>query len=80
MPVVSFERIENVLPDYNGLITDQKYLADIHNAGSTGLFSFDLEHNNPSNITHTRWMTFSNKTLHLYVVTEHPTHNLIIIR
>lgn len=80
-PVLDFEQIHADEIDINpdGLSTDQKYLAEIYTAISTGICTDSLAKKNPGNMSHSRWLTTANRVLRLYVSTELPSDNLKII-
>ena len=69
-PIVKLERIHVEIPtvDYKDVSTDQKCLFEIHQAISQGFC-----------LSHSLWVTTGNRLLRLYISTEHPSKNLLII-
>lgn len=81
LPVVTFEKIRSVLPNYDAkeidrLSTDQKYLYEISNSVSNGEISSHLARRQPGKISHARWLTTASRILRLYVATAYPSENL----
>jgi hypothetical protein len=77
--VVSYKSIAAPLEttiDKNDLITDQKYLHEMHQAVSSGMLSEDLAKRSPGSLNHARWVTTANRILRLYVSVESPSKNL----
>ncbi|GBO43696.1 hypothetical protein AVEN_55488-1 [Araneus ventricosus] len=58
---------------------DQQYLYDICLAISRGEYYFDLALRKPGPVACSRWITIAGRILRLYVVTEKPSDNLIIL-
>lgn len=79
--ITQFETITVYLPDLptKNLSTDQQYLYDICVAVSTGSVSYDLARRFPGKMSHARWLTTANRILRLYVSTEQPTNELILM-
>ncbi|GBM52513.1 hypothetical protein AVEN_106945-1 [Araneus ventricosus] len=61
------------------LSNDQQYLYDICLAISRGECYSDLALRKSSPVVHLRWLTIAGRILRLYVVTEKPSDNLIIL-
>lgn len=80
-PVIQFQRISTELPKFSltDTSTDQTYLYRIVSAASTGIFPKDLENKSPGKMSHARWLTRANRILRLYVSTESPSENLVIL-
>ncbi|KAJ6617794.1 hypothetical protein Bhyg_17838, partial [Pseudolycoriella hygida] len=82
LPIVKFERVTTKLPNLTNdmqikdLSTDQKYLYEICEAISTGIFSQSLSERRCGNLCHSRWLTLANSVLRLYVGTRTPSKNL----
>lgn len=78
LPVVSFEKIEIVLPDLDcsDLSADQKYLLQISKAIQSGVCSQDLSFDKPGCLNHARWLTCANRILRLYISTSNPSESL----
>ncbi|CAG4961034.1 unnamed protein product [Parnassius apollo] len=81
MPIVEFTVIPSTLPEIprNDLSTDQKYLYDVMNAISTGVFTSDLANIEPGPLSHSRWLTTANRILRLYATKTDPLENLMIL-
>ena len=83
LPVTSFSSIsmENMPDNIDRMIltNDQQYLYDICLAISHGECSSDLALRKPGPIAHSRWLTTACRILRLYVATEKPSDNLIIL-
>ena len=81
-PITSFQPINSDLPhdiDVNDLSTDQRYLYEICDTVSKGFCSQSLSRRYPGTLSHSRWLTAANRLLRLYVSTEHPSDNLIML-
>lgn len=80
-PIVHFQKIDGELPELltKDLSTDQLYLYKIVSAVTVGELPEDLGHKSPGKMSHARWLTRANRILRLYVATEAPTENLIIL-
>lgn len=78
MPIVSFEKIENNVPETNRseLSKDQQYLYDISKAIGTGDYPKELSVRNPGPLSHSRWLTTANRVLRLYISTPLPSDEL----
>ncbi|GBL75620.1 hypothetical protein AVEN_154938-1 [Araneus ventricosus] len=61
------------------LSNDQQYLYDICLEISHGECYSDLALRKPDPVAHSRWLTTASRILRLYVVTEKPSGNLIIL-
>ncbi|GBN59322.1 hypothetical protein AVEN_206598-1, partial [Araneus ventricosus] len=61
------------------LSNDQQYLYDICLAIYSGEYYSDLALKKPDPVAQSRWITFAGRILRLYVVTEKPSDNLIIL-
>lgn len=60
--IVSFGAVTGNLPDLpymvvDKLSTDQKYLYEISQAISVGIFCFELANRQPGKLSHSRWLT-----------------------
>lgn len=78
LKVEAFQPIPIELPEMNIdlLSTDQKYLYQMCSAISTGTVSSNLANKEPGKVVHSRWLTFANRILRLYIGTAKPTKNL----
>lgn len=63
----------------SALSADQKYLYEIHQAVSVDYVSHDMSVHSPGALNHARWLTTANRILRLYVSTENPSQNLILL-
>ncbi|GBM32502.1 hypothetical protein AVEN_156596-1 [Araneus ventricosus] len=83
LPVAPFSsiRVENMPDNIDRIVlsNDQQYLYDICLEISRGEYYSDLALRKPDLVAHSRWMTFAGRILRLYVVTEKPSDNLIIL-
>lgn len=81
LPIVAFESIhaEEIAVDISDLSTDQKYLLQAYQAVSTGHCDDSLAHRNLGKMAHSRWLTTANRLLRLYMSTENPSDNFVII-
>lgn len=83
LPVKQFSAIECQLPDITktrtDLSTDQLYLLEICRAIQQGNCNENLAKRNPGKICHSRWLTTANRILRLYMSTETPSRNLLIL-
>lgn len=81
LPVVKFRRIECNLSFVTSthLSTDQQYLLDICRAIDLGECSASLEKHNPGKLVHSRWLTTGNRILRLYMASDRPSENLVIL-
>ncbi|GBM55746.1 hypothetical protein AVEN_190333-1 [Araneus ventricosus] len=61
------------------LINDQQYLYDICLAIYSGEYYSDLALRKPDPVAQSGWIAFAGRILRLYVVTEKPSDNLIIL-
>ena len=61
------------------LSPDWKYLLMIYGAVSSGKCNHNLAKNCPGKISHARWLTTANRILRLYISTEDPSNNLLLI-
>lgn len=80
LPIVSFKKIEcdANLPTIDiDMSSDQQYLYDMVQSVSNGICDERTANKNPGNLSHARWLTFSNNILRLYVATEDPSNELI---
>ncbi|GBM87549.1 hypothetical protein AVEN_107199-1 [Araneus ventricosus] len=83
LPVAPFSSInvENMPDNIDRMVlsNDQQYLYDICLAISRGECYSDLALKKPSPVAHSRWLTTAGRILRLYVATEKPSDNLIIL-
>lgn len=81
LTVVKFKPIKTVLPLVNEheLSTDQKYLYKITKAIGDGVVPQNLAEKSPGKMGHSRWLTTANRILRVYVATNDPPENLIIL-
>ncbi|GBM27209.1 Canalicular multispecific organic anion transporter 2 [Araneus ventricosus] len=83
LPVAPFSSIsvENIPDNIDRMVlsNDQQYLYDICLAISCGECYSDLALRKPFTVAHSRWLTTAGRILRLYVVTEKPSDNLIIL-
>ena len=80
LPITPFEIIsgDEIIVDIPDLGTEQKCLAEMHRAVTTGFVNESLSHRDPGNNL-SRWLTIANRILRLYVSTHEPTSQLIVI-
>ncbi|GBM66130.1 hypothetical protein AVEN_198567-1 [Araneus ventricosus] len=83
LPVAPFSSInvENMLDNIDRMVlsNDQQYLYDICLAISRGECYSDLALRKPGPVAQSRWVTTAGRILRLYVATEKPSDNLIIL-
>ncbi|GBN65946.1 hypothetical protein AVEN_52346-1 [Araneus ventricosus] len=83
LPVAPFSSIsvENMADNTDRMVlsNDQQYLYDICLEISHGECYSDLALRKPDPVAHSRWLTTAGRILRLYVVTEKPSGNLIIL-
>ncbi|GBM43109.1 hypothetical protein AVEN_271319-1 [Araneus ventricosus] len=83
LPVTLFSSInvENMPHNIDRMVlnNNQQYLYDICLAISRGEYYSDLALRKPGSVAHSRWLTIAGRILRLYVVTEKPSDNLIIL-
>ncbi|GBM51049.1 hypothetical protein AVEN_123865-1 [Araneus ventricosus] len=83
LPIAPFSSIsvENIPDNIDRMVlsNDQQYLYDICLAISRGECYSDLALRKPFPVAHSRWLTTAGRILKLYVVTEKPSDNLIIL-
>lgn len=83
LPLTKYKSIEIDIDlpslDSKDLSTDQRYLFEIWNAVVNGVCSNELANRSPGKLNHARWLTFANRILRLYVGTENPSQNLVIL-
>ena len=82
LPVVKYNPITFAnRPCLDGvdLSTDQQYLYDICLAVSSGECGADLAERRPGPVVHSRWLTTANRLLRLYISTDGPSANLIVL-
>lgn len=83
LPIIDYVAIECTLPTITkskqDLSTDQLYLLEICQSIHSGSFDQNLTKRNPGAICHSRWVTTVNRILRLYVSTEIPSDNLLIL-
>ncbi|GBO37507.1 hypothetical protein AVEN_222804-1 [Araneus ventricosus] len=83
LPVAPFSSInvENMPHNIDRMVlsNDQQYLYDICLAISRGECYSDLALRKPGPVVHSRWLTIAGGILRLYVATEKPSDNLIIL-
>jgi len=82
LPIVSFQPIEgNLLSniDADDLSKDQRYLHEMCQAITSGHCSSELGNRKPGPICHSRWLTTFSRIIRLYVSTEKPDKNLVIL-
>jgi len=61
------------------LSMEQKYLYEICLAVSCGECGADLAARRPGPVVHSRWLTTANRILRLYISTDSPSANLIVL-
>ena len=61
------------------LSTDQQYLYNICKAVANGNCSMDLALQKSGPMCHSRWLTTANRLLRLYVSTDNPSDNLLVL-
>ncbi|GBN38752.1 hypothetical protein AVEN_125189-1 [Araneus ventricosus] len=83
LPVAPFSSIsvENMPDNIDRIVlsNDQQYLYDICLEISHGECYSDLALRKPDPVAYSRWLTTAGRILRLYVVTEKPSGNLIIL-
>ncbi|GBL85566.1 hypothetical protein AVEN_34716-1 [Araneus ventricosus] len=83
LPVAPFSSIsmENMPHSIDRMVlsNDQQYLYDICLPISRGECYSDLTLRKPGSVVHSRWLTTAGRILRLYVVTEKPSDNPIIL-
>lgn len=81
LPVAMFQKIEADLPQITSkdLSTDQQYLYEICDSVIKGYCSLDLSRRDPGAISHSRWVTTANRILRLYIGSDKPSENLIML-
>ncbi|CAH0381343.1 unnamed protein product [Bemisia tabaci] len=84
LPIVEFEIVPvTFLPDIDfkkvPLSSDQKYLYEITLAVSTGVVPPGFENRQPGKLAKVRWMTTASRVLRLYIGTENPSAELLIL-
>jgi len=82
LPVVFFKKMCCTLPKITNkkdLSTDQLYLLEICEAINSGSCSEGLSKRNPGKIVHSRWLTVGNRILRLYISSNAPSENLVIL-
>ena len=81
LPIYNFMAIscDETFVGSTNLSTDQKYLAEIHEAVVLGFCPEDLAGRNPGNISHSRWLTTANRFMRLYISTNKPSDKLMSI-
>ncbi|GBM10984.1 hypothetical protein AVEN_1320-1 [Araneus ventricosus] len=83
LPVALFSSIsvENMPDNIDRMVlsNDQQYLYNICLEISHGECYSDLALRKPDPVAHSRWLTTAGRILRLYVVTEKPSGNLIIL-
>lgn len=81
LPIAKFQVISSTLPDisFSDLGTDQKYLFDICQAIINGTCSESMSKRNPGRLNHSRWLTTANRILRLYVASENPSEELLVL-
>ncbi|GBN91905.1 hypothetical protein AVEN_153351-1 [Araneus ventricosus] len=83
LPVAPFSSIsvDNMSDNIDRMVlsNDQQYIYDICLAISRGECYSDMALRKPGPVSHSRWLTIADRILRLYVVTEKPSDNLIIL-
>ncbi|GBN54609.1 hypothetical protein AVEN_218141-1, partial [Araneus ventricosus] len=83
LPLAPFSSIsvENMPHNIDRMVlsNDHQCLYDICIAISRGECYSDLELRKPGPVVHSKWLTIAGRILRLYVVTEKPSANLIIL-
>lgn len=82
LPVIKFTAIEgNIFPevDFEDLSTDQKYMYKMCIAVTNVECPTNLALQTPGPVVHSRWLTTANRILRLYVATESPSSNLLVL-
>jgi hypothetical protein len=77
--VVDFEPVEGnelKLASCSDLSDDQRYLADMWSAVTSGKCSVDVANRQPGPMAHSRWLTTASRILRLYIGTVKPGENL----
>jgi hypothetical protein len=85
LQIVDFASRENGLPgrlvdvDELDLSKDQLYLLKMCEAIASGSVSDSLAKQEPGSLVHSRWLTAANRILRLYVATQSPSSDLILV-
>lgn len=82
LPITKYRRIEgNPIPEVNisELSSDQKYLYKISSAVMSGECSQELADLQPGPMSHSRWLTTASRILRLYVSSNNPSENLLVL-
>ena len=58
---------------------DQKYLLKMYRAVSSGFCDESLASQKPGKMAHSRWLTTASRALRLYISTETPSENLVLL-
>ena len=81
--VVEFESIGCDIPSLEGVFKqfskDKKYLLNIALAIKSRFCPSDLAVSDPGSLSHSRWLTATNRNLRLYISTINPSNELIQI-
>ena len=79
--IVSFQPIESdpIEVDMEILSKDQKYLLLIYRAVGNGSVQQNLSSTSPGTMHHARWLTTANRILRLYVSTNEPSSDLLVL-
>ena len=83
-PVIQFQQIQaddiDISDEYiSELSSDQKYLLKMYRAVSSGFCEESLASQKPGKMAHSRWLTTASRALRLYVSTETPSNNLVLL-
>lgn len=80
LPIVEFSIIDGCKFEVtSNLSSDQQYFLDILIAVTTGNIKQGLENRSPGKLVQSRWLTFANRALRLYIGTTQPTSKLRIL-
>ena len=80
-PIVSFAIFvgEPIICNKQLLSSDQLYFFEIVNAVKTGVVPDRFNSRTPGRLNHARWLTLANRVLRLYISTEDPSNELILL-
>jgi hypothetical protein len=80
-PIVNFSIIvgEPIVCNKHLLSSDQLYFFEIVNAVKTGVVPERFDSRSPGRLNHARWLTLANRVLRLYISTEAPSKEPILL-
>ena len=80
-PIISFAIFvgEPIICNKQLLSSDQLSFFEIVNAVKTGVVLHRFNSRTPGRLNHARWLTLANRVLRLYISTEDPSNELILL-